>query len=314
MKEAKAMNAATDQGQDPKHESTEARAPSPLVRVKEHTGPPENVLAHPEGLQHISQRIIELLATLHHELRTPLAVIQGYTSLLLTRDQQIAAEERREFLQMMQAAGTHLEHLTERLLEIAQLEAGAYEIQMDLVDIPPLARTAIARARHLIPSELENRFTFQLHCRNEAEQQTRDVPPVTGDGRSIQKALDYLLENAIRFSPEGGCIDIIVQPVSRQRAIALVDATAHTHSFLEICVCDFGIGIDQKHLGAIFEPFYRVDTTLTRPSGGSGLGLAICKHLVALHQGHLWAESCSAGGSAFHLWLPRAHEPADSLT
>lgn len=300
------MTAFTDQGQDPKHEKNEAHAPSPLVRVKERTHPPEKGATE---FQDASHRMVELLATLHHEFRTPLAVIQGYTSLLLTRDQQIASEERREFLQMMQAAGAHLEHLTERLLEIAQLEAGAYELQMDLIDLPPIVRTAIARARHLIPAELENSFTFQLHCRTETGQQTRDLPPVTGDRRSIQKVLDYLLDNAIRFSPEGGCIDIIVQPVSHQHASALADAAAQPDSFLEICVCDFGVGIAQEHLEAIFEPFYRVDTTLTRP-GGSGLGLAICKHMVALHQGLLWAESCPDGGSAFHLWLPAEQEPA----
>jgi signal transduction histidine kinase len=251
--------------------------------------------------------MIELLATLHHEFRTPLAVIQGYTSLLLTRDQQLAAGERQEFLQMMQAAGTHLAHLTERMLEIAQLEAGAYKIQQDLVDLPPVARTAIARVQHLVPPEQEQSFTFQLQCRDETGGQTRDLPPIKGDGQSIQKVLEHLLENAVRFSPSGGHIDIIAQPVSRQRAAALADPLMLTHPFLEICVCDPGVGIAREHLEAIFEPFYRVDTALTRQSGGSGLGLAICKHLVALHQGRLWAESCPAGGSAFHLWLPVEH-------
>jgi signal transduction histidine kinase len=294
------MTTFTDQGPDLEYESNEQHTPAPLVRVE----------AHPQDPAH---RMIELLATLHHEFRTPLAVIRGYTSLLLTRDQQIAAEERQDFLRMMQAASTHLEHLTEQMLEIAQLESGAYKIQRDLVDLPPIARTAIARVQHLIPPEQVQSFIFQLHCRDEAGEQIPDLPPVKGDGQSIQKVLEHLLENAVRFSPSGGHIDIIAQPVSRLQAPALADPLALTHRFLEICVCDPGVGIAQEHLEAIFEPFYRVDTTLTRQSGGPGLGLAICKHLVALHQGHLWAESCPAGGSAFHLWLPVEHESAASL-
>lgn len=297
------MTAFTDQGKNPEHLHTSAHTPSSRVRVKE----------RPAGFQNEAHRVIELLATLHHEFRTPLAVIQGYCSLLLTRDQQLASEERREYLHMMQAAGAHLERLTEHLLEIAQLEAGSYEIQTDMVDLPPIARTAITRVRSLVPTELEDRFSFQFHCRNERGQQTGKLPPIKGDGRSIQKVLEHLLENAVRFSPEGGRIDVIAQPVSRQRVAALPHPAALMHPFLEVCVCDFGVGIAQEHLEAIFEPFYQVDSTLTRQTGGPGLGLAICKHLVALHQGRLWAESCAAGGSAFHLWLPIDNGPAASL-
>ena len=77
-------------------------------------------------------------------------------------------------------------------------------------------------------------------------------------------------------------------------------------SYLEICVCVFGLGIPEAYLEHIFEHFYRVDTRLTREVYGLGLGLTICKHLVALHRGRIWAESCPDGGSAFHVWLPLA--------
>lgn len=290
------MTAFSHLGFYPQYTGTDGCAPVPLVHVRERMDPRETVQTRPAGLQDTSHRIVELLATLHHEFRTPLAVIQGYTSLLLKQGQQLAPEECHEFLQMMLAAGTHMQRLTERLLEIAQLEAGTYELQMDRVDLPPVARTAITRVQRLVPTELEDRFTFQFHCRDEAGDQAPDLPPVKGDGRSIQKVLEHLLENAVRFSPEGGHIDVIAQPVAREQA--------STAPFLEIRVCDPGVGIAREHLEAIFEPFYQVDTTLTRQAGGPGLGLAICKHLVALHQGRLWAESCPAGGSAFHLWLP----------
>ena len=73
---------------------------------------------------------------------------------------------------------------------------------------------------------------------------------------------------------------------------------------VEICVCDYGLGIPAEHLDRIFDRFHRVDTRLTREVNGLGLGLTICKHIVELHDGVIWAESCPAGGSAFHVRLP----------
>jgi signal transduction histidine kinase len=106
------------------------------------------------------------------------------------------------------------------------------------------------------------------------------------------------------YSPTGGRIDVIIQPaVQAQRVDGL--GQAGDASFWEIGVCDFGMGIPEEHLERIFDPFYRVDTRLTREQYGLGLGLTACKRFVALHQGRIWAESCPDGGSAFHVWLPR---------
>lgn len=104
-----------------------------------------------------------------------------------------------------------------------------------------------------------------------------------------------------------------MQPVSPERLSALPDASFQRRSFLEIRVSDEGIGIPEEHLQDIFERFYRVETGLTRETSGLGLGLTICKHLVALHQGRIWAERRPAGGSVFHLWLPTEAQPAATL-
>jgi signal transduction histidine kinase len=248
--------------------------------------------------------LVELLATISHEFRTPLTVINGYTSTLLNRDQQLSPEEQREFLQMIQQAGKRLEVLTDRLLEIAEVEAGAFQLDYSLVDIPALAQEAITRAERHVPEPLRDRFTFHLQCRDELGNQTQEVPPVKGDTRCLRKMLDHLLDNAIRYSPAGGRIDVIARPATPGGAASVPDQPHNTHAFLEICVCDYGLGIPQEHLERIFERFYRVDTRLTREVNGLGLGLTLCQHLVALHQGRIWAESCPDGGSAFHVWLP----------
>jgi signal transduction histidine kinase len=258
------------------------------------------------AFQHAEHLITELLNTISHEFRTPLAVINGYSSMLLRHEERLSPEERRELHSAIQEAGTQLGILLEQVLEFAQLEAGAVQLDQGTVDIPSLTHQAIAKAQQRVPELLRDRLTFHLHLRDEGGNGGQDVPLVRGDPRSIHKMLTHLLENAIRFSPEGGRIDVIVQPVSEAR---MLSASAHTpdlSSFLEICVCDFGIGIPDEHLERIFERFYRVDTSLTREVNSLGLGLTVCRHLVALHHGRIWAESCPAGGSAFHVWLPIA--------
>jgi signal transduction histidine kinase len=256
---------------------------------------------HPE----VERRLVELFATLAHEFRTPLTVIDGYTSTLLRRGWELPQQERDEFLHLIQQANQRLEFLMTRLLEIAELEAGLVQLEVDLVDIPMLAREAIALAQRHVPEPLGERFTFHLECRDTHGTSTEDVPLVRGDVRCVRRVLAHLLDNAVRYSPEGGRIDVIAQPAPHARPYSAQEGhPRQPPAFLEICVCDFGLGIPEEHLERIFAHFYRVDTRLTREAYGLGLGLTICQHLVALHQGRIWAESCPEGGSAFHVWLP----------
>ena len=118
------------------------------------------------------------------------------------------------------------------------------------------------------------------------------------DALCLSTILDQLLDNAIRFSPEGGCIEVVIRPVGE----ALLSDTSK--GGVELCVRDHGRGIPQEALAHLFEPFYRADTHLAREVNGLGLGLALCKALVEVHHGRIWAESRPAGGSAFHIWLP----------
>lgn len=250
----------------------------------------------------VERRLVELLDTIGHEFSTPLTVINGYITTLLQRSQQLSSQEHDEFLQIIQRAGRHLEYLLARLFEIAELEAGIVHLELSLVDVPSVARESIALTRQLVPEPLQDHFTFHVNCRDEGGHQTEQVPPVKGDERCVRKVLRYLLENAVRYSPAGGSIDVIVRPAPQEEMTD--DLPRNSSSFLEICVCDFGMGIADEHLERIFEHFYRVDMRLTREVYGLGLGLTVCRHLVALHHGRIWAESCPDGGSAFHVWLP----------
>lgn len=257
-------------------------------------------LLHPQ----VEPRLVELFATLAHEFRTPLTVIDGFSWTLLRHGRELPEEERDEFVRLIQQASQHLEFLITRLLEIAELEAGQVQLEVGPVDIPALAREAIALTQRQIPELRRERFTFCLECRDAGGTPTEDVPLVRGDGRCLRTVLAYLLDNAVRYSPEGGRIDVIARPAPHEQVADAQDETGEPPAFLELCVCDFGLGIPDEHLERIFAHFYRVDTRLVREVYGLGLGLTICRHLVALHQGRIWAESCSEGGSAFHVWLP----------
>jgi signal transduction histidine kinase len=254
--------------------------------------------------QKTEQFIAELLAAISHEFRTPLAAIKGYSSMLLRQDDQLSAEERQEGLRVIQDASERLKTLTDRLLEITSLETGTFRFDRRIIQPLPVIYEAVVSAQEQLPELLRARLTFQIHLRDERGNPTQEIPPLSGDRRALRIMLDHLLENAVRFSPEGGQIDVVIWPVVPNRTSQAQDAVQVP--LLEICVCDYGIGIPDQHLDRIFERFYRVDTRLTREVNGLGVGLAICAQLAALHQGKIWAESCPAGGSVFHLRLPIA--------
>ncbi len=291
-----------------KHDKRECQTISSTVQESPNDSPlhQEGMQASGLSVQEAEQLVSELLGTLGHELRTPLAAIKGYSSMLLRQDAQLTPEERQEYLQVIQEASQRLETLTTRVLEMTSLETGTFQVKLSMVDMLIVTRDVLARAQQQIPEAQRDRLSFYLHVRDSARKEVQNVPLVKGDLRALHTVMEHLLENAVRFSPDGGRIDVILQPVAPERASQLLDPAQAARSWLEICVCDYGLGIPQTDLARIFERFYRVDRSLTREVNGLGLGLAICHHLVRLHQGYIWAESCSAGGSAFHLWLPLA--------
>ncbi len=280
------------------------------------------------SLQEMELLKAELLATVSHELRSPLASIKGYAATLLRHERRISREERHEFLVAIAAASDRLERIIDRLLEMSQLETGTLSIECSPVDVVRLAHEAITAAEQQTSTQLRGHFTFHLRLKDAAGVPSQEEPLIMADPRRLREVLYNLLENAINYSPEGGVIDVVVQPVqallpagkasNRERKAEALPPSDDAHierpdvqpdgqklrQLVEICVCDYGLGIPAEHLDRIFDRFHRVDTRLTREVNGLGLGLTICKHIVKLHDGLIWAESCQAGGSAFHVRLP----------
>ncbi len=235
----------------------------------------------------------ELLATLSHELRGPLASVQGYTATLLKHGDTISFDERQEFLVAIMDAGRQLGTVIDHLFEIAQLETGMLVLESTDIDLVALVQQAITQTENRLQQSLlaHPPFTFSLHSEDNEHGQRQKEQHIQGDARRLKEVIDHLLENAMLYSPRGGDIELGIR---QQRHLRMV----------EIWIRDNGIGIPSDILHHIFGRFHRVDMRLTRETAGLGLGLTICKRIIELHNGVVWAESASDEGSIFHVLLP----------
>jgi signal transduction histidine kinase len=167
---------------------------------------------------------------------------------------------------------------------MSRIEAGTLRVEPEPTDLRPLVR--------------ETASEFQILTRDHPVQVDlpRSLPLVMADPRRIRQVLRNLVENAVKYSPGGGEIDVVVQAGSEA---------------IQVNVADRGMGIEPQHLERIFDRFYQVDSASTRRVGGSGLGLSISKAIVEAHDGEIWAESEAGAGSTFCFTLPLAmpHQP-----
>jgi len=222
----------------------------------------------------------ELVATVSHELRTPLSAIYGAAKTLLHRDGQIGSEERMTLLRMVAAQTQRLSQIADEFLLASRLESGELPVTSERVDVVELARESIEAMRSRLPSGT----TFELRLENE-------VPPARADPEKLNQVLVNLLDNAIKYSPDGGPITVSV--TSRERRVHLA-------------VRDRGLGIPRSEQQRVFEKFYRVDPHLVHGAGGTGLGLYISRELVERMDGRIGLDSGEGDGSTFFVELPRA--------
>jgi signal transduction histidine kinase len=265
----------------------------------------------------------ELLATVGHEFRGPLTTIQGYATTLLRSEQQLRAEERREYLLAISEASTHLSKLVDRFLELGKLETHTHAFRPESVNLLALAQETLLalqkkQSHHLLLLPVQ---PGQHSSTSSRDAETRpDALMVAGDRRLLRTMLDILLENAVAYSAPESLITVSLEPMSPAAALAAFHAASETgkhqelilparfheqEALLALHVKDHGMGIEPAHLALIFRRFYRVDTSLTREVNGLGIGLTLCQAIVALHRGMLWVESAVGEGSTFSLVLPQ---------
>ena len=222
----------------------------------------------------------EFVANVSHELRTPLTAIKGYAETLRDgglRDPETAAE----FVRVIHRHAERLRALIEDLLDLAAVEQGEARIDLAPVALRDVATQAEAVAR---PAAAGKRHTLTLDVPG-------DLPRVLADRDRLGQVLINLLDNAVKFTPEGGRIEVSARPSSGRVVLS---------------VKDNGVGIPPEDIGRIFERFYRVGRSRDRREGGTGLGLAIAKHLTQAMGGTIEVESRPGSGTTFRVSLPAA--------
>ena len=242
----------------------------------------QEIEAKSRQLEVASQHKSEFLANMSHELRTPLNAIIGFSEVLSERMFGELNEKQEEYLRDIYASGQHLLSLINDILDLSKIEAGRMELELSDFDLP----TAIGNALILV-RERAGRRDITLR-------QAVDPPlgQIRGDERKIKQVLLNLLSNALKFTPEGGRVEV--------RASA-VDTMA------EISVADTGVGIAPEDQDAIFEEFRQVGTA-DKKAEGTGLGLALSRKFIELHGGRIWVRSQVGEGSTFVFTIPVRHQ------
>jgi two-component system sensor histidine kinase KdpD len=216
-----------------------------------------------------------LLASISHDLRTPLAVMTGASSSLAQGGERLPPEERAALAQSIYGQARDMSEQVAKILQMTRLETGAISLERDWAALPEIAGSVLARlsdklARHRLVVEIP-----------------AELPLVRVDATLIDQALANLVENAARHTPAGTVVRVRVQ---------------HAGSELVVSVEDLGMGMDERDIERVFTKFSR--GAPEGPGGGVGLGLAICRAIVRLHQGRAWAERLAGGGIAFRFTLP----------
>jgi signal transduction histidine kinase len=239
----------------------------------------------------------EFLATTSHELRTPLNAIIGCVRLV--RDGCCDdREEELEFLQQADDAAIHLLKIINDLLDIAKIEAGKAELNLQPVNIREMCEQCLKMVQ---PSAEMKRLKLEMKFGD-------DLDRVPLDERRVRQMVINLLSNAVKFTPEGGSVSLVarvgygyqlVQDVRPDRSPVNQET-----SYLCLEVEDSGIGIPKDRWHLLFRPFQQIDSSMTRKHEGTGLGLALTKRLAEMHGGTLSFWSVPDKGSTFRIWLP----------
>jgi signal transduction histidine kinase len=222
----------------------------------------------------------EFVSTASHELRTPLTAVYGAARTLLRRDIELSGTRRRDFLEMIANESERLSRIVDDILLANRLDAGAVDISTERCDPYALASSVVDAARARAPSNIEVRL-----------EGSPGLPPIAADPDRLRQVLVNILDNAIKYSPDGGEVAVSLRGNGER---------------LRFEVRDEGLGFPEAERERLFQRFHRLDPQQRRGIGGTGLGLYISRELVERMDGRIWAESAPGRGAAFFIELPLA--------
>jgi PAS domain S-box-containing protein len=224
----------------------------------------------------------DFVATASHELRTPLAAVYGAAQTLRRHDFALDEAGRNRFVSLIVEESERLNRIVNEILLANQLDAGRLDLVTEPFDSGELVARVVEAAREHVPPGISLEIIAP-----------EEVPLVAADRDRVRQVLVNLVENAIKYSPDGGQIEVGVEP---------------TDGAVCFYVRDPGLGIPAEEQSRVFEKFYRLDPEMTRGIGGTGLGLYICSELLERMNGRIWVESVEGSGSTFSFALPAADQ------
>ena len=237
-----------------------------------------------------------ILTRVDHNVRTPLAAIQGHAWTLWRYYDRLPLDEQRDYLETIRVSSERLRATLDRMLQLAQLTSRTAPMSKELVSLAGIARSALldARASHGAPVNV----ALAAPALGEADED--ELLRVEADPQWIRKVFDELLDNALRWGSEGSSVSIQISPLAGEESVPAI----------ECVVRDDGPGMSPEQLRHAFVPFPETEMDLSAGAVSMGLGLAICKQVINQHDGAIWAESLLGQGTSVHFVLPCIHDPA----
>lgn len=232
-----------------------------------------------EQLQRSDEMRRELVANVSHDLRTPLATLQGYVETMLLKEEDLGPEERRSYLETAIKHCERLSKLVSELLELAKLDAYDIRAQREPFNLSELVQDVVQKFQLMAGGK---QITLSTTCE-------KDLPFVNADIGLIERVLENLIENAVNNTPAGGSVRLILTPYRNNVAVQ---------------VSDTGHGIPARDLSLIFDRFYQLEKSRKSDLGHSGLGLAITKKILELHNRSIEVASALGSGTTFRFQLP----------
>lgn len=219
----------------------------------------------------------DFVSIVSHELRGPLTAIKGFVKTLITKSEILPAETRSEFLETINDQADRLNQLVEDLLNVSHIESRRLKIKLQSVDLVD------------VTEKLVNQFRTKWGARKIVIESAGSLPQVRAYQSKVEEVLVNLIDNAVKYSPQGGEVKVSMQS---------------NNGAVEVAIEDSGIGITPEDAARLFEKFHRVASPETRDIGGTGLGLYIVKNLVEAHGGRVLVTSAPGVGSTFTFSLP----------
>jgi signal transduction histidine kinase len=228
----------------------------------------------------VDQLKSDFVATVSHELRTPLSAIYGAALTLKRNDVRLEESQRDGLLDVVASEADRLARIVNDILWASRLDSGQMGVSIESCDAARLTNQVVDALRSVAQGAVELVVETQ-----------EGMPAVATDPDKLRQVLTNLVDNAIKYSPDGGRVLV---------------AVTHTGTRIRFRIEDQGLGIPPSEHDRIFEKFFRLDPSMTRGVGGTGLGLYICRELVYRMHGRIWVASDGRSGSTFSVELPIA--------